>query len=138
MFLHPPHPKCLMMLIVFEAYEDQTSSACGTHFSLRCAGIQSSPRGKGKTSLLSNKHWERVNAERVRRERRGTKYVSNYLFILCTMTKIFGLQLATADQKNCIKVQSYLLLFCELLFQGELFSHSLCNVGLNCLRRFDH
>lgn len=60
-----------MMLIVFEAYEDQTSPACGTHFSLRCAGIQSSPRGKAKTSLLSNKHWERVNAERGRREKGG-------------------------------------------------------------------
>ncbi len=77
-----------MMLIVFEAYEDQTSPACGTHFSLRCAGIQSSPREKGKTSLLSNEHWERVNAERGSREKGGNivAIMSNYLFfILCIM-----------------------------------------------------
>jgi len=60
-------PKCLMMLIVFEAYEDQTSPACGTHFSLRCVRIQYSLRGKGKTSLLSNKNWETLNVERGRR-----------------------------------------------------------------------
>lgn len=79
--------KCLMMLIVFEAYEDQTSPACGTHFSLRCAGIQSSPRGKGKTSLLSNKHCERANAERGWREKGGeiAAIMSNYLFILGKM-----------------------------------------------------